>query len=158
MKQYLVQMFQGYVEEQTVASIDFFVAVREDRNPTQIADAFKRFLKIELIPLVAQHEQWLSPDAAVYFKRIFGERSHEFGFDWQYFDSFGWKTQPHPGVPLTKVVSLQAMDLFLSDDPEDQCHFRRDGEGEVYSGLFHETDLTKKEDSDDADPEACLGF
>jgi hypothetical protein len=139
MKQYLVQMFKGYIEDTSVASIDFFICVEEDLTPTAVADLFKMFLT-ELHDKIKGDDR---QDLSEYFCDIFQQASHEFGFDSEYFEGCGWCENAHEGVPLTKVIRLTAMDKFLEDDPEEEGSsyyiFKRDEKGQVSDSYFDET-------------------
>lgn len=121
--QYIVMLSRGTYEGSSVPQIVFYVLLKEDKSPTEIADLFKAAFKdyvaevnknnnIRGIQVIAVK----SPKDC--FNDLFEMQWHE-TIEFEYLEVHGWQNRPHFYLPIKKIVTLEGMEDYLEDEPQD---------------------------------------
>lgn len=141
MKQYLVNIHKGLFESQSIASIQFYCVMEDDKdyNATEIATLFKEAFdeycirenkeadRYELFKTPQRDKEW-------YFNHIFNTDCD--GFVNEAFEEKGFLMCFYPYYKITKIVSLAIMDNYLTK--QDHWYFNNLQNNQVSCEVFDE--------------------
>lgn len=138
--QYIVMLSLGTYESSSVPQIVFYVLLKEDKSPTEIADLFKTAFdgyvaevnknnNINDIQVIAVKS------AKDCFNDLFKMQWHE-TIEFEYLEEHGWQNRPHFHIPVKKIITLEGMEDYLQDDPKGWLFNNRHTDGSVSGEVF----------------------
>ena len=144
MKQYLIHIYKGSFESQSIATIPFFCTMEDDvdYNPTEIAKLFKEGFDdycTRLNKEATRYELYQTPqrDKEWYLNDLFNTDCDGVGYQSEAFEEKGFLMWGEPHYKLTKIVTLTLMDNYLT--MQDNWYFTNLQNGQVSSEVFNET-------------------
>lgn len=139
--QYIVMLSRGTYEGSSVPQIVFYVLLKEDKSATEIADLFKAAFKDYVTEVNENNNvngiQVIAIKSAKdCFNDLFEMQWHE-TMEFEYLEEHGWQNRPHFHIPIKKIITLEGMEDYLQDKPQNWLFGNsRDADGSVSCEVF----------------------
>jgi hypothetical protein len=113
---------KGTYEGSSVPQIVFYVLLKEDKTPTEVADLFKVGFKDYVAAVNRNEAKFFLPPLipktiTECFNDLFRMQWHE-TTEFECLEERGWQNRPHFHIPIKKIIGLEGMEDYLGDEPQ----------------------------------------
>lgn len=138
--QYVVLIRSGTYEDSSFATLVFYYMMEKEKTPTEIADAFKTAFQ-EYAARCHEDQYAVAKSKKQLFEELFRLDMHELGMEFEQFLIHRFDNRPHFRIPIKKIVTLDGMEDYCTEQTGWLFNEGRHADGSVTSEVFEKFDI-----------------